>query len=87
MARSRVRMQWRRGAFADLRTQPDLLDELDGHAERIAAVAGKGYEATPARTTGGRVRGRAVVLTATPRAMVDNAKNHTLMRALGRGNG
>lgn len=87
MARAKVRVQWRRGAFADLRTEPAVMDELDAHAERIAAAAGDGYEAMPAAETGGRVRGRAAVVTTTTGAMRDNAKNHTLVRALGQTKG
>ncbi|NKY08943.1 hypothetical protein [Cellulomonas hominis] len=76
-------MKWRRGAFAELRTDPAVMRELDSYAERIADAAGDGYEAKPAEETGGRVRGRAAVVTTTLGAIRDNAKNHTLMRALG----
>lgn len=74
-------MKWRRGAFADLRTIPAVMEHLHTEAEDMAARAGEGYE-TSIGVTGGRVRGRAQVVTATPEAMRDNAQNHTLMRVL-----
>ena len=57
---------------------PAVMDEVDAIASRLAEQAGDGYEAKPAAETGGRVRGRAVVLTTTGEAMVDEARNHTL---------
>lgn len=50
------------------------------HADRIASAAGPGYEAD---TWTGDSRVIASAFTATPKAMVDNAKNQTLLRALG----
>ncbi|MCG7284964.1 hypothetical protein MHY85_03125 [Cellulomonas sp. ACRRI] len=85
--RAKIRVKWRNGAFADLRTEPAVMDELDAYAEHIAAAAGDGFEARMAEETGGRVRGRAAVLTTTTEAMRDNAKNHTLLRALGQAKG
>ncbi len=80
---AKARIKWNRGAFAELRTEPAVMDELDRYAEHIANVAGDGYVANMAEETGGRVRGRASVVTATPAAIRDNAKNHTLLYALG----
>ena len=57
---------------------PAVMAELDAIASGLAERAGDGYEAKPAAETGGRVRGRAVVLTTTGEAMVDEARNHTL---------
>lgn len=82
-----VRVVYKPGAFAAVRTAPGVLSELTARAERIAGAAGPGYEARAARSTGGRVRGRASVGTATFQAMRDNARNHTLLRALGSGRG
>lgn len=86
-SRAKVRMKWRRGAFADLRTDPAVMRELDAYAEQIASAAGDGYEAKGAEVTGGKVRGRAAVVATTVKANRDNAKNHTLVRALGQARG
>lgn len=86
MPKSTLRIVWKTGTpWQKLRTQPALLAELNARAEAIARAAGPGYETRPAAATGGRVRGRAAVITGTPAAVRDNAKNHTLMRALGAG--
>lgn len=79
---AKVRIEWNHGVFAEIRTLPGVMGILNGHAERIAATAGEGFEARPATATGGRVRGRASVLTATPRAMVVQARDHVLERSL-----
>lgn len=71
-----------KGAFAEVRTLPAVMDELDSIAEGIAARAGDGFKAEPAEATGGRIRGRAAVVTATPKAMVAEARNHVLERSL-----
>lgn len=76
-------MYWRKGVFRDIRTAPEVLDLLNGYALKIEGKAGIGYRANHAVITGGRGRGRASVQTATPAAAIDNAKNHTLMKALG----
>ncbi len=84
---AKARIKWNRGAFAELRTLPAVMNELGGYADRIASAAGDGYEATTPAVTGGRVRGRAAVVATTAKANRDNAKNHTLLRALGQGRG
>lgn len=71
--------------FEQLRTDPKIMAELNRLAEETAAHAGDGFEARPAATTGGRVRGRAAVVTATAKAMRRNAKHNTLLKALGGG--
>lgn len=61
----------------------DLVDEA---AREIAARAGDGYEAQAEPYLGARKRGgrrwRSSVVTETPRAMVDNAKNQTLLKSV-----
>jgi hypothetical protein len=79
---AKVRIRWNKGCFSELRTLPAVMAELNAHAERIAKTAGRGFEPRPAAKTGGRIRGRAAVLTATPRAMVVQAKRHVLEQAL-----
>ena len=85
--KAKVAIKWRKGAFAELRTLPGVMAELDRRAEKIAAAAGPGYAVNPARATGGKVRGRASVKTATTAARRREAKDHTLLRALNAGKG
>lgn len=66
-------------AFRAIRHDPAVKVILDRAAERVAAEAGEGYE-TGSWSAGPRYR--ASVITATPRAMNDNAKNNTLARAM-----
>lgn len=73
--------------WAAARTHPGVMAELNKQAEAIAERAGEGFEATPAEATGGRVRGRAAVITATPRAMVVEARDHVLESLMGGGQG
>lgn len=84
-AKTRVKIVWRKGAFAELRTLPGVMKEIDDTTKRMAQRAGKGYEAKPAEKTRGRVRGRGAVVTGNFEAIRDNAKNHTLTRILGGG--
>ena len=58
------------------------MGQLNMYAAAVAARAGAGYEAKPAAPTGGRVRGRAAVVTATRDARRDQARNHTLEKSL-----
>ncbi len=78
----KVHIRWRRGVFAELRTMPGVMSELNRHAQRIASTAGSGFEARPAQRTGGRIRGRAAVLTATVPAMLRQARSHVLESSL-----
>lgn len=85
MARAKIR--WRYGAFRDLRTLPAVMAELERRGRAVADAAGDGYEASPARVTGGWGRGRVTVKTATTSARRREAKDHNLLRALGAGRG
>ena len=55
--------------------------------EQIAAAAGEGFEAQPAEKTGGRVRGRAAVISTTRAAAKAEAERHVLLSALEAGRG
>lgn len=79
---ARVRIKWNRGAFAEIRTSPEVMAELNDLAAGIASRAGEGFVAKDAQATGGRVRGRAAVVTATAKAMADQARNHTIEASL-----
>ena len=79
---SKMRIEWNRPAFAEIRTLPAVMDELNDLAGGVAARAGEGFEARPAEESGGRVRGRAAVVTATTEAMVRQARDHVLESSL-----
>lgn len=69
--------------FSEIRTAPKVMDMLDDIASGTARRAGKGFEAKPARATGGRVRGRAAVVTTDTDAMRRQSKDRVLERSLG----
>jgi len=84
---AKPKIVWKRGAFRELRTLPAAMAELAERGQRIASAAGDGYEASPARVTGGKGRGRVSVKTATTSARRREAKDHTLLKALNAGRG
>lgn len=85
-----VRIRWNRSAFEAIRRGPKIDQELKHQADNIAKKANSsaidsakgGYIAV---TGHGKTRDRAAVLTGTQAAKEDNAKNHTLLKALGSG--
>jgi len=86
-ARGGVKIRWNMAGFREIRTSERVLRELDERAQRIAEDAGAGFEAQTPEITGGRGRGRVAVVTTTIDAALDQARNHTLERALGAGRG
>lgn len=68
----------RKGVAAYLR-DPSVRKELERRAQAAARAAGPGYEASG--HTGRRAR--ASVITATPRAIIDNQRRQTLLRTMG----
>lgn len=78
--RARVRIKWRLAGFRELRLEPGVQSYIDQLAREIAARAGDGYEASSWQ---GKNRARASVYTDTFAARYDNARNQTLLRALG----
>lgn len=76
-----------RPGFAAARMQPAVLSWIDDETNKLAQAAGAGYETRPAYATGGKGRGRGVVVTGTFESILDNARNQTLMRVLGGGRG
>lgn len=80
-----VKIKWRRGAFAEVRTLPKTMAEVTSLAEQVGSRAGEGFEVRSATETGGRVRGRASVGTTDYVSRRRNAKNNTLIKALGGG--
>lgn len=73
------RIKWNMGTFRGIRHDPVAAAIVDGAAQRGAAFAGDGYEAG---SFAAKSRHRGSIITATPRAMRDNAKNHTLARVI-----
>lgn len=69
--------------FDELRKSPSVMAELERRGRAIAARAGEGFESESAYE--GRHRGRVQVYTATPEAMVAEATEHRLLRALDAG--
>lgn len=63
----------------ELLQSSEMMSICKGHADRIAARAGSGYEVT---TYTGRTRVNASVHAATDKAARDNLKNNTLLKAV-----
>lgn len=85
MARSKVTLKFRQAGFAEIRTSPKAMALVNDAINETARRAGPGHIAYPAKATGGRVRGRGAVATASRDAEVNQARNHTLEKALGGG--
>ena len=75
----RVRFEWKRGVFKELRTMPATERELKKAADSVADSAGDGYESL---LGDGKTRSRASVVTASADAMRNESKNSSLLRAL-----
>lgn len=79
-----VKIKINHGAVRQLLTGGDIETIMIGLGRKIAAAAGEGVEVS---SWVGRNRVRVTVRTATPEAMLDEAKNRTLTRAVGSGRG
>ncbi|EME14806.1 hypothetical protein [Rhodococcus triatomae] len=86
-----VKIVWNQGAMYELRSSPEVVALLEAIGNRILEAAGgeqAGYVMSSqqgAKRPQGRWR--VSVATATAEAMLDNAKNNTLIRALGASGG
>jgi arginine/ornithine N-succinyltransferase beta subunit len=80
---SAVKFKLTRGALREIRNSPEVIADLEARAGRIAAAAGEGVEVLPAEK--GRNRARVAVITATFPAILAEAKDRTLTRALSAG--
>lgn len=87
MARMKAVIKWNKGAFAEIRTLPKVMEALNAEAKSIAQKAGPNYEAKPAQEAGGRIRGRASVVTKGIDGIRDNRRNHTLSKFASRKKG
>lgn len=74
-----ARLEWR--DIEQILLLPEVQDLINEHGERIADECGEGYVYRPPDRNLHRDRG--IVVTDTIRARHDNAKNMTLIRALG----
>ena len=78
----KVRIEFHDEGFRQVLKSPGVTAEVTRQARAVAARAGEGFEAEAG--TGGQVRSRAFVRATTARAIRKNAKDATLLRALGR---
>lgn len=77
-----VRIKINRQAARELLRSPEVLDDLDRRARRIAAAAGPGHEVI---SRVGRRRARSTVITTDPAAMAREASGRALTRAIDAG--
>lgn len=83
---ARVKVNWKQGVWAEIRTLPTVMLAVDEVAADIKERAGEGYVQHVAAETGGKIRGRAAISTGDYESIRDNAKNNTLVKSL-RGGG
>ena len=75
-----AKISWNRDAFRQIRLLPEVDADMQARAARVAAAAGSGYEAK--RSDAPRNRARAAVVTTSMKAIRQNARDNTLLRAL-----
>lgn len=76
-----ARIRFRFAAFEEIRRSPEVECVLQREVDSIAGRVGPGGYAHG--VSSGRSRSRGYVVTTDYEAIRDNAKNHTLLRALG----
>lgn len=72
-----MRIDFKRGAFREIRTSPEVTGEIERRAQAVADACGDGYEVLPAVTPYSRAR--RLVAPVTKEAVRDNAVNNTLL--------
>ena len=77
-----MRIQWNIDGFHELRRDPNLCSQIDNLARDVASRAGVGFD-WKSRTDDNRHR--AIVFTGSQRAQYVNARDNTLLKALGGG--
>ncbi|MDR1078840.1 MAG: hypothetical protein LBL55_09325 [Propionibacteriaceae bacterium] len=82
---AKTKIVYKLQGFREIRTAPKVMSVLDDEAARIARACGDGFEAKPAKATGGRVRGRSAVVTTTGGAARRQSRDHVLEKAVGGG--
>lgn len=76
-----MRIKWRIEGFRELRLSDGVERFVHDLAEDTASVAGDGFEAFP--TLDARNRARSAVMPVTAAAAIRNAREQTLIRAIG----
>lgn len=79
---SNVKVYVDKKAMAQLRSSAEVVDLLREKADRLRNVCGEGYETDTKYVNGLAPRTVASVYTETPKAMMDNSKNNTLLKAV-----
>lgn len=79
----KVRIEMNSKGIQELLKSDEVTDFLEGEAKSLASKAGPGYAATAGSE--GKTRTRAFVHTTDWASFNDNARNATLLRALGGG--
>lgn len=74
-----AQMKWNFKAFEQIRRLPGVKAALKAEVDAIAASAGPGYVS---HVDEGKTRSRGSVVTGDAKAIRDNSKNSTLLRAL-----
>lgn len=77
-----MKIEWNIRAFQEIRRLPKVDEMLRQSVEAIAAACGEGYDA---HVEAGKTRSRGSVVTSSVPAMIDNGKNNTLLKNIGRG--
>ncbi len=76
-----MRIKWRIEGFRELRLDDKVERFVHGMGEDVAAAAGNGFQSLP--TANPRNRARAAVVPVTAAAAIRNAREQTLLRAVG----
>lgn len=82
MAKPRIKIEFHDEGFIELLKSQEIEGELLDQAQAVASRAGDGFEAELG--TGGKTRSRAFARAVTGKAVAENARHATLLRALGR---
>jgi len=82
-----VRLEFHYDGFNEVRRSPEVQAEVYRRADAIGAAASASSDGYEVRKSVNKTRARASIITDTADAMLDQAKNHTLERALDAGRG
>lgn len=77
-----MKINWKMKGFEDVRRMRGVANLVEEVGHSIAVRAGPGYEASFRQ---GKTRYRGIIFPRTYRAMRDNARNNSLVKALGGG--
>ena len=81
-----VKFKWNPAGFEEIRRSPAAVSLLQSRVDAAAAAAGPGYVGSVVQGVGRGTLGRAIgtVYTGDFKAILDNAKNNTLVKVLDR---